>query len=246
MEVQRIGNYTDDTWSKSANLMPCPLCLVLKKNVTLSCNYPFIFLTFGRTSDAVFSKWQFCHSGDSSAAENCPTSCCCFLLTFACLFCNGHKRKGGWFRLSLHSCSPGIHCKPWVFPEENGTGCTFMWQAWCDVLHKIFLLLEGFVKIIILILICLNFLLLNFSFLYLNVITVILGCIWNKFFLVFSSASVGYRKITVIGDHVNWWKPFGSILRTLTRSWLDTAGVWLSSGTCRITKWHTISWAARY
>lgn len=119
-----------------------------------------------------------------------------------------------------------------------------MWQAWCDVPYNIFLLLEGFVERSCFLSSVWTFYSSVAHSYTLTVTTVVLGYIWTKFFLVFSS--VGYRKITVTGAHVNWWKPFGSIPRTLTRSWLDTAGAWLSSGTCRITKWHTSSWAARY
>lgn len=162
------------------------------------------------------------------------------------LFCTGHKRIGGVVQtvFTLLGSSLGIHCKPCVFPEENGSGCMSMWQAWCDVLHNIFLLLEGFVERSCFLSSVWTFYSSVAHSYTLTVTTVILGYIWTKFFLVFSS--VGYRKITVTGAHVNWWKPFGSIPRTLTRSWLDTAGAWLSSGTCRITKWHTSSWAARY
>lgn len=163
------------------------------------------------------------------------------------LFCKGSQENGVGVIQTVFTflgSSLGIHCKPWVFPEENGRGCMFMWQAWCDVLHKTLLLLEGFVKRSYLFSSVWTFCCLISCSYTLTVITVLLDCTWNKLFFVFSSA--GYRKITVTGDHVNWWKPFGSILRTLTRSWLDTAGAWLSSGTYRITKWHTISWAARY
>lgn len=64
------------------------------------------------------------------------------------LFCKGHKRIGRVVQtvFMLLGSSPGIHCKLWVFPEENETGCMFVWQAWCDVSHNNFSAAEGFVE----------------------------------------------------------------------------------------------------